>query len=249
MAILLPAQADTPLSQGDLLAEIPTTVSVVNGNPLAETGPVLVVSRRCNAIRDSGIIVAPVKKRSLQGLREQETLEDWIAFFTRLRDGDGAPDSFYLGELAANSTERYFAKFDSLRTIQVPVEQGARQEFLRKHRTHHLAEDYIRDMQLRLFRAFASLGFDDSQWWSDSDLKVVVGRGEALLKECDAAREKAASERAGLELAGAKQKDVNAIGNAVVEAEARLKRIQEHLGPLREERARREGAGPERRLG
>ena len=122
MPILLPAQPDDqPLEQGDVLAEVQTFVADYTAPepaPVLDEGVVIVVSRPCNALRAKRLVVAEVVRRPLSGLKGAETLRDLKAFFVTVRDGDGTPDTFYLGELEPG-TDRYFAKLDSLRTIQI----------------------------------------------------------------------------------------------------------------------------------
>ena len=116
MAILRRADPDDPLQQGDLLDDVLTATADGEGAHCSKPGMVLVVSRNCRAIRSGHVIVARVVKRSLAGLKEEaNTLEDLIAFFTQVRDGEGQPDTFYLGEIEAGSVDRYAARFDQLR--------------------------------------------------------------------------------------------------------------------------------------
>lgn len=151
-----------------------------------DEGLVLVVSRPCNAMRAGRLVVAEVVKRSLAGLKTAETLAEMKSFFITVRDGEGRPDTFYLGELAPG-TDRYFAKLDSLRTIQIPEDAGGRQAFTKRHRRFRMNPEFARDLHVRLFKAFASLGFDDDGWWTDADLKLVVEMGEAEMALLDAA--------------------------------------------------------------
>jgi hypothetical protein len=243
MPILVPAKDDRPLDQGDLLDNIVTSVAVVGDAPEVETTSMLVVSRPCNAQRDAEVVIARVSKRSLTDLRELETLNDVVGFFKGLRDGDGAPDSFYLGELDPGSSERYFARFDTLHTIKIPTEAGQRTKFLNAHRRFRLAADFTRDLHQRLFRAFASLGFDDDNWWTDEDLKFLVAKGGALKKTQEALVETAKSEVTTLEIAAAGQKDKNRAKHQVAQAEKQLAKTNEILEPLIREHRARFGAG------
>src|SRR5271156_1518972 len=107
MPILLPAQAESqPLEQGDVLDGIQTYVADHTSSdpaPIMDEGLVLVISRPCNALRSKRVVVAEVVKRSLAGLKGAETLREIKDFFVTVRDGDGTPDTFYLGELVAGS--------------------------------------------------------------------------------------------------------------------------------------------------
>src|SRR5262245_55494337 len=107
MPILLPPNPDAPLTQGDVLNQITTHIADVDGSPSARADWVIVVSRPCKAIRASTIIVAPIGKRPLQDIRNDRTFGGIVRFFDGVRDAHGAPDSFYLGEFQAGSSDRY----------------------------------------------------------------------------------------------------------------------------------------------
>jgi len=190
MPILLPAQPDDqPLEQGDVLDDIQTYIAdhtSTEAGPLMDQGLVLVISRPCTALRSKRLVVAEIVKRPLAGLKGAETLQDIKDFFINLRDGDGTPDTFYLGEIEPGP-DRYCAKLDSLRTVEVPHEESARHAFIKRHRRFKLNPEFARDLHLRLFKAFASLGFDDDGWWTDSDLELAASKGEAALASLGAA--------------------------------------------------------------
>ncbi len=199
---------------------------------------VLVVSRPCKALRDRHVIVARIEKKNLSQLQPQDTLEHLVSYFRHVRDGDGTPDSFYLGELEANSAERYFAKFDALHTVRVPTEQPKRIDFIRTHRRYRLSPDFVHDLQQRLFRAFASLGFDDDRWWSDGDLGYLVGKGRAAVRSIESKIDALNSELKGIELAGKDEKSVRA---QLKQAEKQLGDERATLAPLELEHERRFG--------
>src|SRR5262245_34629966 len=69
----------------------------------------------------------------------------------------------------------FCGRLDSLHTIQVPKSGTAeRQAFLASARIASLNREFTRDLHLRIFRAFASLGFDDHCWFSSGDLRALV---------------------------------------------------------------------------
>jgi hypothetical protein len=238
MPILVPVGPDAPLDQGDVLENI---VTALGGHDVAANvaGPVLVISRPCNANVDKQIIVAPIAKCDLAALAELETFKDFLDFFKALRDGEGRPDTFYLGEMAGGSKERYVAKFDVLHTIRVPVGDDARRQFLVEHRRVRLASDFQRDLHQRLFRAFASLGFDDERWWTDEDLKVLVEKGKALHQEQLAGVDAARAELTTLQMASGERKGENKTKDNVKQAEKEAAETKALLEPLLTEHARR----------
>ena len=239
MPILLPAGSDEPLDQGDVLVDVVTVVADGTETLANRPGPVMVISRGCNAIRDANVVVAPIVKCDLAELEGIETLRDFVDFFKALRDGDGRPDTFYLGEMAAGSTERYVAKFDRLYTIGLPHEPELRKQFLSEHRRFKLAVDFQRDLHQRLFRAFASMGFDDEAWWSDEDLKFLVAKGKALHRQQEAEVEAAKDELATLQMAAGEQKGQNKTNTMVKQAEKAAAKTAELLAPFVAEHGRR----------
>jgi hypothetical protein len=89
---------------------------------------------------------------------------------------------FYLGQLPGLGG-RFAARFDMLHTIQLPASGPERQSFVDARRIAVLHPDFVRDLHVRLFRAIATLGFDDHGWLSDSDLDWLVESGKSdLLK-------------------------------------------------------------------
>jgi len=50
-------------------------------------------------------------------------------------------------------------------------------QLLLQSRIGTLNIEFCRDLHIRIFMAFASLGFDDHQWFSTEDLKVLVDQG------------------------------------------------------------------------
>lgn len=236
MAILRPAEPDAPLQQGDLLDDVLTATTDGEAPTCSKPGMVLVVSRNCQAIRARNIIVARVIKRPLEGLKEEATsLEDLVRFLEMVRDGEGTPDTFYLGELAADSAERYVAKFDQLFTITVPEDSEQRSAYLRTHRRFSLTPDFAHDLHQRLFRAFASMGFDDEAWFSDADLKLVVEHGRSLLKEVDAAITKANSRLQLVLASGGNKKEEKELRKTLEEAEPKATKLRKDLAPLEAE--------------
>jgi len=239
MPILVPVEASALLDQGDVLENIVTMIADGAGTVANVAGPVLVMSRGCNANRDKDVTVARIIKFDLAEVAELETLTHFLDFFKGLRDGDGRPDTFYLGELASGSMERYVAKFDVLHTIRVPVEPAARQQFLEEHRRFKLDADFQRDLHQRLFRAFASLGFDDDNWWTDEDLKFLVGKGKALHQKQLATVEAAKAELPTLQMASGERKGGNKANTLVKDAEKEAERTSALLEPLLVEHGRR----------
>lgn len=243
MPILVPPTPNAPLEQGDVLADIRVFATDSDQSPLEDVqGLVLVISRPCNSLRDGRVVVAPIRKRPIPDLRAAETPDELIAFFTRVRDGDGAPDSFYIGELES-STDRFFAKFDALYTVHVPTEGVARAAFLTKHRRYRLHDDFVRDLHARLFRAFASLGFDDDRWWSDGDLALVVNKGKALEAELNASVQKLESDLDILRTSGGAKKEDRKLVEEIETAKNRRDEAGGMLAPLIAEQKRRAEIG------
>jgi hypothetical protein len=130
----------------------------------------------------TSVIVAAIEKLKDNPPRGADNFESVLSFLTRLRDGPESPDVFYLGQLPGMSG-RFAARLDLLHTIQLPPSGSERQSFVDARRIAVLHPDFARDLHVRLFRAVATLGFDDHGWLSDSDLEWLVESGKAdLLK-------------------------------------------------------------------
>ena len=243
MPILLPIAPEAHLDQGDVLAGIATCISPTSPRPVQAKMRdfVVVVSRTCNALRDSLIVVAPVVTVNISALREIESPSDLIAAYVKIRNGDGAPDQFYIGEIAPH-LKRFAVKFSELYTIEIPTEPQARASFVADHRKYRLDPSFVRDMQLRLFRAFASSGFDDEEWWSRDDLDLVCS-------ECDAALAKAKAEIASLESSiriahvsgDPSNKDLKTLKTSLEAAQDRKSKLEQECKSVLGERSRREG--------
>lgn len=241
MPILRQADPQTALQQGDLLDDVVTATTDAKGDTnCSPAGLVLVVSRNCQALRAKTVTVARVHKRPLQGLKEQaESLEQVIEFLKQLRDGDGQPDTFYLGELESNSTDRYVAKFDQLFTIEIPDRADERREYLKKHRRFRLDEAFSHDLHQRIFRAFASMGFDDAQWYPDADLKLILELGRSQRATLQARLQAAQSELALVKTSGGSKKDERSIDADRETTRKSLEKLEKVLLPIEEEEARR----------
>jgi hypothetical protein len=222
------------LEQGDVLAEVQTFVADHTSSeaaPVMDEGLVLLISRPCNALRAKRVVVAEIVKRPLPGLKGAETLRDMKDFFVTVRDGDGSPDTFYLGELEPG-TDRYFAKLDSLRTIQIPEEEGPRQAFIKRHRRFKLNPEFARDLHVRIFKAFASLGFDDDGWWSDADLDLAAKKGEADVASLRAAVQSLEAQLDVLKTGEGSKKELRQIEDQLKEKRPALTSTEADLHPL-----------------
>lgn len=184
MPIIQNATDDAPLSQGDIIEGVRLFATANSWSEEGGTGGkypqkrCLVLSRPCNATHKPNVIVAAVEKYPDNLPREIESFDDLLGFLTEMRDGDLAPDVFYLGHLP-QLNGRFCCRLDAIFSIEVPKDPTERQEFARKRRIATLCPDFRRDLHLRLFRAFASLGFEDHSWMSDDDLELLVSQGKS----------------------------------------------------------------------
>jgi hypothetical protein len=149
--------------------------------------------------------------------RDVITFEDILGFLTDLRDGPDSPDVFYLGQVPGYEG-RFGARLDSLHTIQIPQESEQR-AFTDQKRVGRLHIDFIRDLHTRLFRAFATLGFDDHRWMSTQDLNWMVSRGRQEILDARSALESVrtalhAAEAQGIRHQSERQKLEATIANA-----------------------------------
>jgi hypothetical protein len=181
MPIIEPiADGNALLSQGDILKGV--TLFSTRKSWTAEGGEAectnralcLVLSRPCVAAHDDWILVAAVEKYKNKPPADFESYDEAKQFFIEIRDGLTTPDQFYLGQVPGYEGN-FCARFDSLHTVQFPSKSSAeRQAFTIAARIARLNEEFVHDLHLRLFRAFASLGFDDRRWFSTEDLRALV---------------------------------------------------------------------------
>ena len=183
MPIIETPPQNPPLSQGDILESVRLHATAncwnENGGTASHTEHALCLclSRPCNLAHKPNAIVAAVEKYKDAMPADIESFEDMHGFLTEMRDGGGTPDVFYLGHLP-NRDGRFCCRFDALFTIQLPPDGATREAFVARSRIATLNPDFLRDLHLRLLRAFASLGFDDYRWFSDRDLELLVSKGK-----------------------------------------------------------------------
>jgi hypothetical protein len=207
MPIIEIAQPGSPLSQGDILKDVNLFVTgeVTNAsNGVAVASPhtmCLILTRPCGIEHKSSVIVAGVAKLKDDVPRELDTFAKVQSFLTGLRDGLTQPDIFYLGQLPALAG-RYGARFDNLHIIQIPPAGPEREAFVSNKRVAGLHSDFTRDLHVRLFRAVASLGFDDDGWLSDADLEWLLNRGRTDLMAAQAKTQELKTQQASQKAKG-----------------------------------------------
>ncbi len=202
MAIIEPPTESEHLSQGDILQGVrlhATKGSWHDGGGKPVEIPrrlCLVLSRSCVARHKSQIVVAGIKKYEDQPPREANTFKRVREFLLDMRDGTRSPDRFYLGQVPGEKG-RFCAQLDELFSIEVPSDPTELMTFLNTRRVGRLNGDFTRDLNLRVFVAFASLGFSDEGWLSDDDLNWLVETGQGQLREAEAELQKAVAEKTG----------------------------------------------------
>ena len=239
MPILHPASPDTDLQQGDVLKDV--YLAIADGAAAEVQGPgyAMVLSRNCNALRDGRIVVAELVARSFNGdVKDLETLDEIRRFFAGIRDGRSSPDQFYLGPIGSDEQQRYVAKLDSLHTIIIPTDDTARRDFVNKHRSHRIDDAFARDLHMRIFGAFAPLGFDDFGWFCDADLACVIAAGNAELQAAKSKLAEAEVEISKLGL-GANSKELNGRKAAKGNLEQQVKKAEAALQPYLDEKRKR----------
>jgi hypothetical protein len=238
MPIVVPlSNSDQPLSQGDLLKGIPLFASATDGSAAAHTAPYcIVISRPCVALNKAQVVVALVERTKERP--KLNTYKEALEFFEDLRDGKGRPDMFYIGQLP-NEPGSFSARLDSLHTIELPT-GGARQKYVSAARVARLDPAFARDLHQRLFRAFASLGFDDHSWYSTEDLQVLVALGSAARGTVEAAYLTAsAAAQLGATQAYNNPKEKQGLDSAAAGAKKAFDELEAELAPLRAELDRR----------
>jgi hypothetical protein len=239
--IVAPGDPLAPLTQGDLLKDVPLFVSgaLDTDAPSAVLHKVaycLVMSRPCVALNKERVVVAAVERTKERP--QLKTFNEAGTYFENLRDGKSRPDMFYLGQLP-NETGSFSARLDSLHTIELPT-GAARQPFVSAARVARLDAAFARDLHQRLFRAFASLGFDDHSWYSTDDLQVLVALGVAARGALESAYQTAnAAALTGASQAYNNPKEKQGLESAAASAKKALDTLDAELAPLRAELNRR----------
>jgi hypothetical protein len=185
MPIIEQVAPDTPLTQGDILKGVSlfsTRKAWENGGESVKSQAqlCLVVSRPCLALHGEWVTVTAIERYKNRP-PEFSSFDRAQTFYKEIRDGLTAPDNFYLGQIGGFEGS-CCARFDSFHKIQLPKDgTDERAAFVREHRIGRLHTDFAHDVHLRLFRAFASLGFDDHRWFPNADLQVLVTIAEKEL--------------------------------------------------------------------
>lgn len=172
---------DAPLSQGDILYKVPLYRTVVTGGEAKEQrskSPYsMVISRPCNLAHKSDLVIAEIAKFEQNVPKDLERFSQALDFLRTQRDGVVSPDCFYLGELP-NEIGRFVARLDSLFTVS-----AASPKELVSFRLASLNVEFQRDLHVRVFNAFASLGFDDTDWLPTADLEFLKEIAEAEIAQ------------------------------------------------------------------
>lgn len=248
MPILESVDNNEALSQGDVLRGVrlfftglPSTDAGTENEMLAREAPArgcdqlaLVVSRPCNAIRDRLVIVARVDIFQNEPPKTVNQFDKALYFLESLRDGTESKDCIYLGQLPSIDGRRYRAKLNELYTIELPKVGPDRDQFLSKHRIARLNSEFCRDLHVRLFRSFASLGFDDHKWLSDADLQwlIDVGNQEIGTLELESKSEVSRAAAAGRDH-----------GKTATTSMQQVKQLQDKIEPYTVELKRRKNGG------
>ncbi len=236
MPIIETPNPDFLLSQGDILTGIRFFSTAAcwgeagGDSAKAPFNLCLVLSRPCVAAHKATFIVAAIEQFKSEGPKGADSFEKYLSFMTGFRDGRTSPDMFYLGQLPGR-TGRHAARFDSLHSIETPRNSEDMKTFLKKCRIASLNIEFCRDLHVRVFNAFASLGFDDHGWFSLEDLQALVDHGLAELTAMDAelAKKKAAHSSQAAEGKSFPPKEIESAQAKVEEFRAKFTPYQQEL--------------------
>jgi hypothetical protein len=241
MPIIEPADSRLPLFQGDLLKDVRLFVTKEtweeSGGESFKTAHklCLVISRPCVIGHKPNVVVAAIEKMGDNVPRDVETFEDVLNFLTDLRDGPDAPDVFYLGQVPGYEG-RFGARLDSLHTVAVPKDAAAQRRFTDQKRVGRLTVDFARDLHTRIFRAFATLGFDDHRWLSTYDLRWLVARGRQEVHDAQSALDQAQTALLSAQARGFRNEgERTQLEKVVAAAQAALDEITRRLEPYEAE--------------
>ncbi len=120
MPIIESVQAENPITQGDVLQNVPlhrtsiadgATKSVQSKSPLC-----MVISRPCSIVHKPDLLVAEIVKYNQSVPKGVDSFELALDFLRTQRDGVSSPDCFYLGEIPGYDG-RFVARLDALFTL------------------------------------------------------------------------------------------------------------------------------------
>lgn len=242
MPIIEIPSASAPLSQGDILDGVDLYATANSADSVGGTAQkfpstkCLVLSRPCNVTHKPNVVVAAVEKFNDIIPKEIKSFDQLLDFLNDMRDGESTPDVFYLGHLP-ECDGRFCCRFDALFSIEIPKDHTERRTFAANRRIATLNADFLRDLHLRLFRAFASLGFDDHRWMSDRDLNLLVSRGKSDILEAQKKSQDAETAILSMEAKGETVSPGQRGGKKKLEQD--LANLEEAVHPYEEELSRR----------
>lgn len=239
MPIIEPARPGTPLTQGDILRSVALFATKGSWDDqggqaaVTKSDVCLVLSRPCVAAQKKHVVVAAIAKYPDAVPKGLDTFGKVLDFLTGARDGTSSPDVFYLGQFPGHNG-RFCARLDSLHTIEVPEAPDQRSAFLAARRLVTLHPDFARDLHLRIFGTFASLGFEDYRWPSTEDLQWLVTQGQADIAAASLAVRQFEAQHASRGAEGTQFKEAE-----LTNARKRLNELQAKLLPYEQELQRR----------
>jgi hypothetical protein len=249
MPIIEPHDPNLPLSQGDVLQGVSLFITKDSGEEAGGEAKktahrlCLIISRPCVLGHKPNAVVAAIEKMADNVPREVVTFEDILGFLTDLRDGTDSPDVFYLGQIPGHEG-RFGVRLDSLHTIQIPAEAEQR-AFTDAKRIGRLHIDFVRDLHTRIFRAVATLGFDDHRWMSTQDLSWMVARGRSEIHDAQSAVEAAECAVHSARARGFRNEgERRQLEKALKDAQTALDELRPKLTPFEEELTRRQQPPP-----
>ncbi|MFO0847199.1 MAG: hypothetical protein U0871_01385 [Gemmataceae bacterium] len=237
--------ATAPLTQGDILKGVPLfiTRAAWTEKVVAHQAPFefcVVVSRPCAIAHKKHVTVAGIAKYPESQPKGIASFDDVLTFITGARDGLTSPDVFYLGHLNELGNGRFCVRLDSLHQLEIPTDPEIVAKFLADKRVATLNTDFARHLHVKLFNAFASMGFDGHKWPSDTDLEWLVTQGRKDIAAQHAAvlqlqADQAAKAAEGNQKGAADDKNLAA-------AQRKLDEVTNLVRPYEEEMARRSAA-------
>jgi hypothetical protein len=239
---------DGPLQQGDILKNVGLFASDIDEDTpriASDDCLALVISRPCATAHKRHIVCAKAEPfhASDELPSDLSDYEKVKQFLELVRDGDSAPDRFYLGQLDPGTGEgekRYRAHFDSIHTLKFPESDNARTEFVSENRVGRLTKQFRRSLHTRLFKAFAVEGFDDFKWFTAQDLRWAKDACETKVQEMQTEiREKQATLRGKQAQSSSNKKELKNRKKDIENSKEKLEKFKTHLERYKEEMNRR----------
>lgn len=102
-----------------------------------------------------------------------------------------------------------------------------------------LNTDFLRDLHLRIFCAFARLGFDDYSWYSDEDLSLLISVANTELAELNKTRLEKETELQKQKAKNSLPKTIQSLEKEIHKKIEEIEKFENKINPYKTEQKKR----------